>query len=69
MITERTQQGKAISRTKNGFKKGRAKHYKETQINMALKLLENYSYKEVEKMTKISRSTLIRAKRKEELIK
>lgn len=64
MIVERTQEGKAIARTKNGFKEGRPRYYTDTQINMALELLCTYSYSEVERMTKISKSTLIRAKRK-----
>lgn len=34
---------------------------------LALELLEKHSYKEVEQMTGISKSTLIRAKRKAEL--
>ena len=64
MIVERTQEGKAIARTKDGFKEGRPKSYTDTQINMALELLKNHSYKEVEQMTKISKSTLIRAIKK-----
>ncbi len=64
MIVERTQEGKAIARTKDGFKEGRPKRYTDTQINMALEILENHSYAEVEKMTKISKSTLIRAVKK-----
>lgn len=63
MIVERTQEGKAIARTKDGFKEGRPKRYTDTQINMALDLLGNHSYAEVERMTKISKSTLIRAMR------
>ena len=68
MIVERTQEGKAIAKTKDGFKEGRPKRYTDTQINMALELLQEHSYTEVERMTKISKSTLIRAvrKRKEE---
>lgn len=65
MIVERTQEGKAIAKTKKGFKEGRPKLYTETQINMALELLQKHSYAEVEKMTKISKSTLIRARRKD----
>ena len=63
MIIERTQEGKAIARTKDGFKEGRPKRYTDTQINMALELLESQSYAEVERMTRISKSTLIRAVR------
>lgn len=64
MIVQRTQEGKAIARTKAGFKEGRPKKYTEAQIKHALSLLDDHSYTEVEKMTKISKSTLIRAKRK-----
>lgn len=71
MIVERTQEGKAIAKTKNGFKEGRPKSYTETQINMALDLIEQgNSYTKVEEMTKISKSTLTREmrKRKSEII-
>lgn len=60
-IIERTQAGKEIARTKNGFKDGRPKKYTETQLEMALDLLNTYSYSQVETMTKISKSTLVRA--------
>lgn len=63
MIVERTQEGKAIAKTKPDFKEGRPKEYTETQINMALDLLKDHSYTDVEKMTQISKSTLIRAMR------
>lgn len=64
MIVERTQEGKAIAKTKAGFKEGRPKKYTQTQIDMALDLLNSHSYTEVESMTKISKATLVRAKRK-----
>jgi DNA invertase Pin-like site-specific DNA recombinase len=64
MIVERTQQGKAIAKTKAGFKEGRPKKYTEKQIDMALDLLKDHSYTEVEKMTKISKATLTREMRK-----
>lgn len=63
-IIERTQNGKAIARTKEGFKEGRPRKYTDTQLNMALNLLKEYSYTEVEKMTRISKATLVRAMRK-----
>ncbi len=63
MIIERTQAGKAIAKTKAGFKEGRPKKYSDAQIEMAVNLLKEYSYKQVEKMTGISKSTLIRARR------
>ena len=62
MIVERTQEGKAIARQKKGFKEGRPKKYNDDQINHALNLTENHSYREVTRLTGISKSTLIRAK-------
>ncbi len=68
MIVERTQEGKAIARTKEGFREGRPKKYNNKQIEYALSMLSvnggEYSYTEVEEITGISKSTLIRAKRK-----
>ncbi|MGG2084180.1 recombinase family protein [Lysinibacillus pakistanensis] len=64
LIVERTQEGKAIARQRDDFREGRPNKYSKKQIEHALGLLESYSYKEVENMTEISKSTLIRAKRK-----
>jgi len=64
MIVERTQAGKAVAKTKAGYREGRPKKYTDTQIKMALDLLKDHSYSQVEKMTKISKSTLTRAMRK-----
>ena len=64
MIVERTQEGKAIAKQNPDFKEGRPKKFSRVQINHALDLLNEYSYKQVEQMTGISKSTLIRAKRK-----
>jgi DNA invertase Pin-like site-specific DNA recombinase len=65
MIIERTQAGKEIAKTKNGFKDGRPKKYTEYHLKNALDLLSNaHSYTEVERLTGISKSTLIREKRK-----
>jgi DNA invertase Pin-like site-specific DNA recombinase len=63
MIIERTQSGKIIAKSKPDFREGRPKIYGKKQIEHALKLLETNSYKQVEKITGISKSTLIRAKR------
>lgn len=68
MIIERTQAGKAIAKQRDDFREGRPKKFTKKQIDHALKLLENHSYKEVENMTGISKSTLIRAKRKLKVI-
>lgn len=62
-IVERCQAGKEIAKTREDFKDGRPKKYSKEQIAHAVELLENYSYKKVESMTGISKSTLQRAKR------
>lgn len=70
MIVERTQEGKALARQKEGFREGRPKKFSKKQIDHALRLKEEgRSYKEVSEMTGISKSTLIRAKRKETILK
>ena len=64
MIVERTQTGKAIARTRPDYRDGRPKKYKPAQIDHALSLLDSgMSYKQVENATRISKSTLIRARR------
>lgn len=63
MIIERTQAGKEIAKTKDGFKDGRPAKFTAHQISHALQLLSEHSYTEVETMTGISKSTLIRAKK------
>ena len=65
MIVERTQEGKMIAKQKPDFREGRPKKYGRRQIEHALLLLETHSYKQVESMTGVSKSTLIRAKRKQ----
>ena len=65
MIIERTQGGKQIAKQRADFKEGRPKKYSEKKIAHALELLENYSYRQVEELTGISKSTLIREKRKQ----
>ncbi|MBB3908792.1 DNA invertase Pin-like site-specific DNA recombinase [Anoxybacillus rupiensis] len=64
MIVERTQEGKAIAKQREDFREGRPKKYSKKQIEHALELLKTHSYKQVEEMTGISKSTLIRAKKK-----
>ena len=63
MICERTQEGRAIARLNPEYKEGRKKKFTSQQINHALELLETNSYKQVEAMLGISKSTLIRAKK------
>ena len=64
MIVERTQEGKAIAKQKAGFTEGRPPVYSKEQLAHAVELLETHSYGEVVKMTGISKSTLIRERRK-----
>ena len=64
MIIERTMEGKAIAKQNPDFREGRPKKYSRKQIEHALELLKNNSYKQVEDMTGISKSTLIRAKKR-----
>lgn len=64
MIVERTQEGKAIARLDPNFKEGRPNKYSKKQIDHAITLKETNTYKQVEEMTGISKSTLIRARRK-----
>ena len=67
MIVERTQGGKDIARANGKRVDGRPKKYKPEQMTHALALLEDHSYTEVEKMTGISKSTLVRETRKTKL--
>lgn len=71
MILERTREGKAIARTKEGFKDGRPKKFTVKQMDHALKLLTVnggvYSYNEVSELTNISKSTLIRENNKRKI--
>lgn len=64
MIVERTQEGKAIAREKEGFRDGRPKKYSTERLDEAMKLLDEYSYKMVEAKTGISVSTLTRERRR-----
>ncbi|WLF70880.1 recombinase family protein [Clostridium septicum] len=64
MIVQRTQEGKAIAKQKEGFKEGRPKKYTKKQLDHAVELLRTHSYSEVVEITDISKSTLIREVRK-----
>ena len=64
MIIERTQEGKAIAKKQPDFREGRPRLYSKKQIQHALGLLENHSYKQLTELTGISKSPLIRAKNK-----
>lgn len=67
MIVERTQAGKAVARMQPDFHEGRPRKYTEKQLAHALELLTDHSYTQVESMTGISKSTLIRAMRRKKL--
>jgi DNA invertase Pin-like site-specific DNA recombinase len=69
MIVERTQEGKAIAKLKDDFREGRPNKFSKKQIEHALTLLETHSYKQVEEITGISKSTLIRAKKRSGTVK
>lgn len=60
MIVERTQEGKAIAKQREGFSEGRPRTYTRKQLDHAIALLDAHSYNEVAAMTGISKSTLIR---------
>lgn len=64
MIVERTQEGKALARQKEGFKEGRPNKYTKKQLDHAISLLESNSYNQVADLTGISKSTLIREVKK-----
>jgi DNA invertase Pin-like site-specific DNA recombinase len=65
MIVERTQEGKAIAKQRDDFREGRPNKFSKKQVEHALGLLTTHSYTQVEEITGISKSTLIRAKRKQ----
>ena len=65
MIVERTQEGKAIAKRREDFREGRPNKFSKKQIDH---LLETHSYKQVEDMTGVSKSTLIRAVRKQKQV-
>ena len=68
MIIERTQTGKAVARAKGIRVDGRPRKYSEDKVSYALRMLEEgSSYNHVTKITGISKSTLIRAKRAKNL--
>ena len=64
MIVERTQAGKAVARANGKRVDGRPKKYSIDKLNHAIDLLNSgNSYTQVERMTGISKSTLIREMR------
>ena len=66
MIVERTQTGKAVARQDPSFKDGRPKKFTAGQIELALSLLEQgKTYRQITQMTGISKSTLIRERKRQ----
>lgn len=64
LIVERTKEGKEIARQNPNYKDGRPNKYSKQQMQHAMQLLESYSYNQVAQMTGISKSTLLRHKKK-----
>lgn len=65
MIIERTQEGKAIARQDPNFREGRPPLYSREQKQHALELLEEgRTFRQVERMTGISKATLVRYRQK-----
>lgn len=65
MIVERTQTGKAVARLDPSFKDGRPKKFTEAQLKLGLSLLDQgNTYRQVTAMTGISKSTLIRERKR-----
>ena len=64
MIVTRTQEGKALAKAANpAFKEGRPKKYSKDQLDHAMDLLKTNSFSAVERMTGISKSSLVREAR------
>ena len=69
MIVERTQAGKEIAKQNPDFREGRKPTYSKKQFAHAASLKqEGYSYKQVEEVTGITKSTLYRYMKKNNLI-
>ena len=65
MIVQRTQEGKAVARaTDPNFREGRPPKFDTEQLDHAMELLENHSYTQVVKLAGISKSTLIRERKR-----
>ena len=69
LIVARTQEGKAIAKQRPDFREGRPPVYGRSQKEHALELLKTHSYGQVERLTGISKSTMVRFKREKGLLK
>ena len=68
MIVQRTQEGKAVARaTDPDFREGRPPKFDTEQLDHAMELLENHSYTQTAKLTGISKSTLIRERKRRKI--
>jgi DNA invertase Pin-like site-specific DNA recombinase len=64
MIADRMAEGKAVARLKPDYREGRKKKFTKKQIEHAVDQLKDHSYTQVEALTGISKSTLVREARK-----
>lgn len=62
-IVSRTQPARLKAKGRPGYRDGRPPKYSKKQLKHAIDLLQQHTYKEVEQMTGISKSTLIRAQK------
>ena len=68
MIVQRTQEGKAVARaTDPNFREGRPPKFDTEQLDHAMALLDDHSYAQVVKLTGISKSTLIRERKRRKI--
>lgn len=64
LIRERTLEGKAIARQKEGFRDGRPRVHSRKKMDLAMELLNTKTIKEVAATLQVSESTIKRYKRK-----
>ena len=68
LIVQRTQEGKAVARaTDPDFREGRPPKFDAEQLDHAMELLENHSYAQTAKLSGISKSTLIRERKRRKI--
>lgn len=68
MIVQRTQEGKAVARaTDPDFREGRPPKFDAEQLDHAMELLDDHSYAQTAKLTGISKSTLIRERKRRKI--
>lgn len=63
-IKARTQPAKERAKSRPGYRDGRPLKYTKRQLQHAMELLDDHSYSEVSEITGISKSTLIRTRKK-----